>query len=76
MAGLFKATSDVLGSVGDVASAFSDGAKLLKANMAASLEIADALNAKKVAYVKANADTLAANWFEEKYGIKPTIEVK
>lgn len=71
MAGIFKATGDVLGGIGDVASTFSDGAKLLKANMAASLQIAEALNAKKVAAVQANADSLAAIWFEEKYGIKP-----
>lgn len=73
MAGLFKATGDVLGGIGDVASTFSDGAKLLKANMSASLKMAEVMNAKKIALVQANGDTLAAIWFEEKYGIKPDV---
>lgn len=69
MAGFIKATDDLFAGIGDVASIFSNAAKVANSHMQLQVDIANSLNAQKLEYVKANADAIAAKWAAEKYGL-------
>lgn len=69
MAGFIKATDDLFAGIGDVASIFSNAAKVANSHMQLQVDIANNLNAQKLEYVKTNAEAIAAKWAAEKYGL-------
>lgn len=68
MAGFVKATGDVLSGVADVATVFSNAAKLANVHMELAVKNAQTIADAKATLVEANKTQIAQQWFEEKYG--------
>ena len=69
MAGFIKAGNDVLSGVADVATVFSNAAKLANVHMQLAVDTATKISEAKLQLVDQNKDHIAQQWFDEKYGI-------